>query len=136
MQGGDFSGIRNTVLRSVQPREERRRHGHRDAVPGQRNSRKPHRSNFEEVAASSTRRRTWARATGNNFQESQGRPINKDQFILRMDFIESAKSYWFGRYSWGDENQLSEGLRLDGSKMVTNIEQYVGSNTECCPLHC
>jgi hypothetical protein len=65
----------------------------------------------------------------NNFQESQGRPINKDQFILRMDYVESAKSSWFGRYSWGDENQLSEGLRFDGSKILTNVEQYVGSNT-------
>ena len=46
----------------------------------------------------------------NNFQKSAGRPINKDQFILRMDFQESSKSSWFGRYSWGDENQLTEGL--------------------------
>jgi hypothetical protein len=65
----------------------------------------------------------------NNFQEAQGRPINKDQFVLRMDYTESTKSSWFGRYSWGDENQLSEGLRLDGSKILTNVEQYVGSNT-------
>lgn len=65
----------------------------------------------------------------NNFQESQGRPINKDQFILRMDYIESSKSSWFGRYSWGDENQLTEGLHLDGSSILTNVEQYVGSNT-------
>ena len=35
-------------------------------------------------------------------------PINKDQFILRMDFIESSNSQWFGRYSWGDENLLNE----------------------------
>ena len=69
------------------------------------------------------------RTLNSNFQESQGRPINKDQFILRMDFVESNKSSWFGRYSWGDENQLSDGLRLDGSKILTNVEQYVGSNT-------
>ena len=65
----------------------------------------------------------------NNFQESQARPINKDQFVLRMDYIESSKSSWFGRYSWGDENQISQGLSLDGSKILTNVEQYVGSNT-------
>ena len=65
----------------------------------------------------------------NNYQESQGRPLNKDQFILRMDYVESSKSSWFGRYSWGDENQLSEGLRQSGSKILTNVEQYVGSNT-------
>ena len=46
-----------------------------------------------------------------------------------MDFQESSKSSWFGRYSWGDENQVTEGLHLDGSSIVTNVEQYVGSNT-------
>jgi hypothetical protein len=64
-----------------------------------------------------------------NYQESQGRPLNKDQFILRMDYVESSKSSWFGRYSWGDENQLTEGLKRAGSKILTNVEQYVGSNT-------
>ena len=63
-----------------------------------------------------------------NFQQSQGAPRNKDQFILRLDFTESAKSQWFGRYSWNDENQLNEGLLLNGNKVLTNVEQYVGSN--------
>jgi hypothetical protein len=64
----------------------------------------------------------------NNHQITQGRPINKDQFILRMDFAESSKSQWFGRYSWGDENQLSEALYLNGFQVLTNVEQYMGSN--------
>jgi hypothetical protein len=62
-------------------------------------------------------------------QIGQGRPINKDQFILRMDFNESSSSNWFGRYSWGDENQLNEALYLNGFQVLTNVEQYVGSNT-------
>src|SRR5258707_2957239 len=54
--------------------------------------------------------------SANNFIEGQGRPINKDQFILRMDYIESAKSSWFGRYSWGDENQIDrKSTRLNSS---------------------
>ena len=56
-------------------------------------------------------------------------PVNKDQFILRMDFVESSKSQWFGRYSWGDENQLNEGLTTGRRQDVTNVEQYMGSNT-------
>ena len=64
-----------------------------------------------------------------NYQQSQGAPINRDQFILRMDFIESSKSQWAGRYSWGDEVQFNEGLRLNGSQVLTNVEQYMGSNT-------
>lgn len=63
-----------------------------------------------------------------NHQQSLGRPINKDQFILRMDFNESPNSQWFGRYSWGDENILNTALRLNGFQVLTNVEQYAGSN--------
>ncbi len=65
----------------------------------------------------------------NNFQQAQGRPINRDQFVGRFDFVESSNSQWFGRYSWGDENQLTEQLRLNGDKIVTNFNQYMVSNT-------
>jgi hypothetical protein len=67
-------------------------------------------------------------ALSRNRQQTEGRPRNKDQFILRMDFNESSKSQWFGRYSWGDENQLNEGLKLNGFQVLTNVEQYMGSN--------
>jgi carboxypeptidase family protein len=65
----------------------------------------------------------------NNFQRVGSAPINKDQFISRMDYVESAKSQWTGRYSWGDENQANTGINLDGTKTLTNFEQYMGSNT-------
>ena len=65
----------------------------------------------------------------NNFQRSGLAPVNKDLFIARMDFVESAKSQWSGRYSWGDENQANSGLSLDGTAILTNYEQYMGSNT-------
>ena len=65
----------------------------------------------------------------NNYVRSSAAPINKDQFILRMDWVESNKSQWAGRYSWGDENQANQGLTLDGTKILTNFEQYMGSNT-------
>jgi hypothetical protein len=65
----------------------------------------------------------------NNYTRSSSSPINRDQFILRMDYVESAKSQWSGRYSWGDENQSTTGLTLDGSKILTTFEQYMGSNT-------
>ena len=63
-----------------------------------------------------------------NREQSNGRPRNKDQFILRMDFNESQNSQWFGRYSWGDENLLNEALRFNGFQVLTNVEQYMGSN--------
>lgn len=65
----------------------------------------------------------------NNYVRAGSSPINKDQFILRLDFVESSKSQWSGRYSWGDENQSNTGLTLDGTKILTNFEQYMGSNT-------
>ncbi|MBI3208844.1 MAG: carboxypeptidase regulatory-like domain-containing protein [Candidatus Solibacter usitatus] len=64
-----------------------------------------------------------------NYQQAQGAPINRDQFILRLDFVESPKSQWAGRYSWGDEVQFNSGLRLNGAQILTNVEQYMGSNT-------
>ena len=65
----------------------------------------------------------------NNYVTGNSSPINRDQFVLRMDYVESAKSQWSGRYSWGDENQSNTGLTLDGSKTITTFEQYMGSNT-------
>lgn len=65
----------------------------------------------------------------NDYVQSNGAPFNRDGFVLRMDFMESTKSQWSGRYSWGDENQSSQGLNLAGSKILTNYEQYMGSNT-------
>lgn len=67
--------------------------------------------------------------TSSNYQRVGDAPINKDQFIAKMDFVESSKSQWSGRYSWGDENQSNTGISLDGSKVLTNFEQFMGSNT-------
>src|SRR3954470_13611693 len=65
----------------------------------------------------------------NNFVEPLARPQNRDQFILRLDYVESSRSTWTGRYSWGDENESSPGLNQNGTKLVTNLEQYMGTNT-------
>ncbi len=65
----------------------------------------------------------------NNYQTALGRPINRDQFTGRFDFVESANSQWFGRYSVGDDNQLTEAIRLNGDKIITNYEQYMVTNT-------
>ena len=65
----------------------------------------------------------------NNYPFIVSAPNNRDGFTLRMDFVESSKSQWTGRYSWGDENQSANGLGGLGSKILTNYEQYLGSNT-------
>src|SRR5206468_2383120 len=56
-------------------------------------------------------------------------PVNRDWFVLRLDYNESSKSQWMGRYSWGDKNQTTQGLNLTGTKVITNYEQYTASNT-------
>jgi hypothetical protein len=64
-----------------------------------------------------------------NYTQMNSSPNNRDAFTLRMDFVESPKSQWTGRYSWGDENQSSTGISITGSKILTNYEQYLGTNT-------
>ncbi|MEP6963143.1 MAG: TonB-dependent receptor, partial [Acidobacteriota bacterium] len=64
-----------------------------------------------------------------NYVQALSRPQNRDQFILRLDYLESSKSAWAGRYSWGDENESTPGLNQNGGKLVTNLEQYMVSNT-------
>jgi hypothetical protein len=68
-------------------------------------------------------------ALGVNHEQPQGNLINKDQFIARGDFIESSSSNWAGRYSWGDEVQLTPGLKLNGTKLLTTVRQVMVSNT-------
>ena len=65
----------------------------------------------------------------NNYVQDNGSPLNRDGFVLRMDFVESAKSQWTGRYSWGSENQSQQTINASGGKIVTGYEQYLGSNT-------
>ena len=65
----------------------------------------------------------------NNYTQMNSSPNNRDAFTLRMDFVQSSKSQWTGRYSWGDENQASTGISITGSKILTNYEQYLGTNT-------
>lgn len=64
-----------------------------------------------------------------NYSQSNAFPFNRDGYVLRLDFIESPRSQWMGRYNWGDENQVTQGLNLAGTKVLTNYEQYTGSNT-------
>src|SRR3984885_7503293 len=65
----------------------------------------------------------------NNYTQFNSNPFNRDSFIIRMDFVESAKSQWSGRYSWGSEVQKNGGLTITGTKITTGYEQYLGSNT-------
>jgi hypothetical protein len=64
-----------------------------------------------------------------NFQIPLPRIIDKDQFTLRSDFIESNNSQWFFRYSWTDESTSNPGWAQNGTTLYTKAAQYMVSNT-------
>ncbi len=64
-----------------------------------------------------------------NYEATRNRKVDKDQFIQRIDFVESPKSSWFGRYSWGDEVEMQPEFYLNGSNTSTTVHQTMFSNT-------
>ena len=53
---------------------------------------------------------------------------DKNQFTTRIDYVESSKSTWYGRYSWTHEDALTGGLRLNGSIVSTKAQQAAVDN--------
>jgi len=65
----------------------------------------------------------------NNFAQTSSQPLNRDAFVVRIDFNESSKSQWMGRYNRGNEDTSAQALNLAGTKVLTHYKQYTGSNT-------
>ena len=65
----------------------------------------------------------------NNFVEALPRPDNRDQFVLRMDYVESSKSSGPDATVGAMKTPPAPGLNLNGTKLLTNFEQYMGTNT-------
>ena len=65
-----------------------------------------------------------------NYQYGLTIPLDKDTLTNRIDFNESAKSQWFGRYSWNDESTLENTGQItdDGETLYTRASQWVLSN--------
>ncbi len=66
---------------------------------------------------------------GINHEQPNRGLVDRNQFNGRGDFIESDRSSWAGRYSWTDEIDLSPGLKLNGTKLLTTARQVMVSNT-------
>jgi hypothetical protein len=64
-----------------------------------------------------------------NLLEADPTTLNKDQFTQRIDFVESAKSSWYGRYSWGSEGQSIRLIGGSGSAITTQPRQEMISNS-------
>ena len=71
----------------------------------------------------------------NNYTQLNASPNNRDEFTVRLDLVESSKSQWAWRYSWGNEDQANTGISITGSKTVTSYYQYLLSNTRSLTPH-
>jgi hypothetical protein len=64
----------------------------------------------------------------NNYLSVNQNYTDKDQITSRIDYTESPKSTWYGRYSWTSESLYNGGLYLNGSKVNTHAHQGVVDN--------
>lgn len=65
-----------------------------------------------------------------NYIRNDSRPLDQNQYTQRLDWNESQRSFWFGRYSWGDELSGQLGTFPGTNKnTVTNVRQLMLSNT-------
>jgi hypothetical protein len=65
-----------------------------------------------------------------NFARNAKSSTDNSQFNQRADWIENGRSSWFGRYSWGRDDQLSSGAILtDSTQVATTVRQAMISNT-------
>jgi len=65
----------------------------------------------------------------NNYLSFRDREIDKYQYTQRMDFVQSSASTWMGRYSYGNESEVFPALKLNGTKLKTNVHQVAVGNT-------
>lgn len=65
----------------------------------------------------------------NNYTYAINAPNDRYVFTLRADYNQSAKTQWSFRYSSGNEDQSTTGIKGVGNKILTNYYQYLGSNT-------
>jgi hypothetical protein len=65
-----------------------------------------------------------------NYEATEVRRQDADQITSRADFVENSNSNWFGRWSWGDELELSPStFPNQGFKLDTKVQQAMLSNT-------
>jgi hypothetical protein len=65
-----------------------------------------------------------------NYEATEVRRQDADQITTRIDFAATANSSWFGRWSWGDELELTPSTFPEqGFKLDTKVQQVMLSNT-------
>ena len=65
-----------------------------------------------------------------NYHRNALSPTDSTQFNQRIDWVENAKSTWFGRFSWGNDLQEAAGAFYGGNTITgTIVRQGVLANT-------
>lgn len=64
-----------------------------------------------------------------NYIRQAPRSMDGDQFLQRVDWRESDRSNWFGRFSWSDEEELLVSTFPFPPRVETKVYQTVLSNT-------
>jgi hypothetical protein len=65
-----------------------------------------------------------------NYHRNALAPTDSTQFNQRIDWVENAKSTWFGRFSWGNDLQEAAGAFYGGNTITgTIVRQGVLANT-------
>ncbi|HTA68204.1 MAG TPA: carboxypeptidase regulatory-like domain-containing protein [Bryobacteraceae bacterium] len=64
----------------------------------------------------------------NNYLAIDSDQTNKDLFLTRIDFMESTKSTWFGRYNFQNENNVTPALYKNGTLLAVGVQQGMISN--------
>jgi hypothetical protein len=63
----------------------------------------------------------------NNFNAVNSNRTDKDQINVRVDFTESSKSSWYGRYGWTDEGSSpGDFQRRTGHQRAAGTHQHAG----------
>jgi hypothetical protein len=55
--------------------------------------------------------------------------IDRKQYTQRMDFVQSSKSLFMGRYSWSHDDEVQPSLAQNGSKLLNTVHQVMIGNT-------
>jgi len=64
-----------------------------------------------------------------NFVRQRDRPITWEQFNQRLDYVQSVKSTWYGRFSWSDEDFKEIAAFQDQeANILTKTNQVLASN--------
>jgi hypothetical protein len=129
MRGGDFSGIAARIFDPAT--RERQPDGTLTASPFANNliPSSRHDKVTQQLLEFYPEPNIPGAGLSQNYQNTEGRIIDLDQFTVRLDFLESDASTWTGRYSFSREVGLDPvTFPEQGTKLQTDPKQLLISN--------